>query len=46
MVELAELCRWHGPAYRAQFGDQRLPRHRRARQDIEQCRTAALGGQL
>jgi Putative transposase/Transposase zinc-binding domain len=46
MVELAEIFRLHGPAYRAKFGDQRLPSHRRAMQDIEQCRTEALGGQL
>lgn len=46
MVELAEIFRLHGPAYRAQFGDRMLPSHRRAMQDIEQCRTEALGGQL
>src|SRR5712691_9475 len=46
MVELAEIFRLHGPAYRAKFGDRLLPSHRRAMQDIEQCRTAALGGQL
>ena len=46
MVELAEIFRVHGPAYRAKFGAQMLPSHRRAMQDIEQCRTEALGGQL
>lgn len=46
MVELAEIFRLHGPDYRAQFGDRLLPSHRRAMQDIEQCRTEALGGQL
>lgn len=46
MVELAEIFRLHGPDYRAQCGDRLLPRHRRARQDIAQCRTEALGGQL
>ncbi|MGH9957596.1 MAG: IS91 family transposase, partial [Pyrinomonadaceae bacterium] len=38
--------RLHGPQYREQFGARLLPSHRRAMQDIEQCRTAALGGQL
>src|SRR6266404_562794 len=46
MLEVAEIFRLHGPAYRAKFGDRMLPSHRRAMQDIEQCRTAALGGQV
>jgi len=46
MVEVAEILRLHGPAYREKFGHRMLPSHRRAMQDIEQCRTAALGGQL
>ncbi len=46
MVELAEIFRLHGPQYRAQFGARMLPSHRRAMQDIEQCRTAARGGQV
>ncbi len=46
MVEVADIFRLHGPAYRAQFADRMLPSHLRAMQDIEQCRTAALGGQL
>ncbi len=46
MVELAEIFRLHGPAYRAKFGSRMLPSHLRAMQDIEQCRTASLGGQL
>lgn len=46
MVEVAEIFRLHGPAYRAKFGPRMLPSHRRAMQDIEQCRTAVLGGQL
>ena len=46
MLEVANIFRLHGPAYRAQFGKHMLPSHRRAMQDIEQCRTAALGGQL
>ena len=46
MLEVAEIFRLHGPAYRAQFGNRMLPSHHRAMQDIEQCRTAARGGQL
>ena len=46
MVELADIFRLHGPQYRAKFGARMLPSHRRAMQDIEQCRTAALGGQV
>lgn len=46
MLEVAEIFRLHGPAYRQQFAARMLPSHRRAMQDIEQCRTAALGGQV
>jgi ribosomal protein S27AE len=46
MLEVAEIFRLHGPEYRAKFGDRMLPSHRRAMQDIVQCRTAALGGKV
>ena len=46
MVELADVFRLHGQDYRAKFGDRMLPSHLRAMQDIEQCRTATLGGQV
>ena len=46
MLEVADIFRLHGPDYRARFGDRMLPSHRRAMQDIEQCRTESLGGQL
>jgi hypothetical protein len=46
MLEVADILRLHGPQYRAKFGDRMLPSHRRAMQDIEQCRTEALGGQV
>lgn len=46
MLEVADILRLHGPAYRAQFGDRMLPSHHRAMQDIETCRTETLGGQL
>jgi hypothetical protein len=46
MIEVAAIFRLHGPDYRAQFASRMLPSHLRPMQDIEQCRTAALGGQL
>jgi hypothetical protein len=46
MVEVAEIFRLHGHAYREKFGDRMLPSHRRAMQDIETCRTESLGGQV
>jgi hypothetical protein len=46
MVEVADIFRLHGPAYRAKFQDRMPPSHRRAMEDIERCRTAAPGGQL
>jgi hypothetical protein len=46
MIEVAEIFRLHGPAYREKFGNRMLPSHRRAMQNIETCRTASLGGQL
>ena len=46
MLEVADIFRLHGPDYRARFGNRMLPSHQRAMQDIEQCRTASLGGQL
>ena len=46
MIELADIFRCHGPDYCAKFGAQMPPSHLRAMQDIEQCRTESLGGQL
>jgi len=46
MLEVADIFRLHGPEYREQFGARMLPSQRRAMQDIEQCRTATLGGQV
>jgi hypothetical protein len=46
MVEVAEIFRLHGPAYREKFSARILPSHLRAMQDIETCRTESLGGQV
>jgi hypothetical protein len=45
-LELADIFRQYGPAYRAHFGDRLLPSHRRVMRAVEQCRTEALGGQV
>jgi hypothetical protein len=44
MLEVAEIIRLHGAAYRAQY--QLLPSQARALQDIAACRTAYFGGHL
>lgn len=46
MLELADIVRAAGPAYRAAYGERMLPSHRRALHDIVSCRTPALGGSL
>jgi len=46
VIELADVFRAYGPAYRAKFGDKLPPQHRRAMRAIEQCRTPALGGHV
>ena len=46
MVELAEIFKRYGPAYRAKFGERIPQSHRQAMQAIEQCRTEVLGGHV
>jgi hypothetical protein len=46
MLELADIFRAAGPAYRAAYGSRILPSHQRAMQDIVCYRTPALGGSL
>lgn len=46
MVELADIFRRHGPAYRARFGARMPPSHLAAMAASEQCRTEALGGHV
>ena len=46
MIELAEIFRRRGPAYREKYGVRMLPSHRRAMRDIESCRTEMLGGHV
>jgi hypothetical protein len=44
MIEVADIFRRHGPAYREQHS--LLPSQQKAMQDLVRCRTAACGGQL
>ena len=46
MIELAEIFRRYGPAYRAKFGGRMPPSHTQVMRAIEQCRTPALGGHV
>ena len=46
MVELADIFRRAGPDYVRTHAGRLLPSHRRALNDIVQCRTPALGGSL
>ncbi len=45
-LELAEIFRRYGPAYRQKYASKLLPSHRQAMRAIEHCRTEALGGQV
>ena len=45
-LELAEIFRRYGPAYRQKSASRMPATHLRAMRAIEQCRTAALGGQV
>jgi len=46
MIEVADIFRQHAGHYIDQFGQSMLPSHRRAIQDIMDCRTEALGGHV
>jgi hypothetical protein len=46
VLELADIFRETGPAYREAFDSRMLPSHLKAMRDIEACRTPALGGHL
>jgi len=45
-LELADIFRDYGDAYRQKYANKMLPSHLQAMRAIEQCRTQALGGQL
>jgi len=46
MLQLADIFRAAGPAYRQTYGERMLPSHLRAMQAIISCRRPALGGSL
>jgi hypothetical protein len=46
MLEVADILRQAGPAYREAYGARLLPSHRRVMRDLEQCRTPARGGHV
>jgi hypothetical protein len=46
VLEVADIIRAAGPAYREAYGPRLLPSHRRALDDLATCRTAARGGHL
>ena len=46
MLEIADILRQYGHAYCALYGDRILPSHKRTIEDIVNCRTQALGGQV
>jgi hypothetical protein len=46
VIELAEIFRQHGPAYRDKFKGRIPASHLKAMAAIEQCRTEALGGHV
>jgi hypothetical protein len=46
MPEVADVLRRYGTDSRERFGEDLLPSHRRAMDDLLRCRTEALGGQL
>ncbi len=46
MLEVADIVRLHGAAYRARYGASLGPSHRRALRDIAACRTPACGGHV
>lgn len=46
MLELADIVKEYGDAYRERYGAQMLPSHWDALWDIEHCRTPLMGGDL
>src|SRR5437667_11874010 len=46
MLEVADIVRLHGAAYREQYGNTLSPVRKRALQDISACRTPLLGGHV
>ena len=45
-LELADIFRQYGPAYRQKYASRMPSSHCKAMRAVEQCRTPALGGQV
>ena len=45
-LEVADVIRQYGPAFRARYGHTLTAEQRKALRDLAACRTAALGGHL
>ena len=46
MLEMADIFREYGPSYRSRYGGRMLSSHKRTMDDIVNCRTPAMGGQI
>jgi hypothetical protein len=46
MLELADIFREYGPAYRTKYGNRMLQSHKKTMEDIEFCRTEVMGGHV
>ena len=46
MLEVADIVRLHGAAYREQYGNTLSPDRKRALRDIAACRTPFFGGHV
>lgn len=46
MLEMADIFREYGPSYRSRYGGRMLSSHKRTMDDIVNCRTPAMGGQV
>ena len=46
MIGLSDIFWAYGAGYLQKYGDLILPSHRKAIEDISQCRTESLGGQV
>jgi hypothetical protein len=46
MLELADIFRKYGPAYRTKYSKRMLPSHKKAMDDIQHCRTQVMGGHV
>ena len=46
MLELASVFKVYGPEYLQKYGENMLPSHKKAMEDIQHCRTQVMGGHV